>query len=48
VLATLPVLAGVRAGHQIFNVVFFVVVLSALIQGTTAGWLARHLSLTRA
>jgi cell volume regulation protein A len=45
VLATFPVLAGVEGAHRVFNVVFFVVVVSALLQGGTARWLARRLGL---
>jgi potassium/hydrogen antiporter len=35
VLATFPVLAGVSGSFQLFDVVFFAVLLSTLIQGTT-------------
>lgn len=46
VLATLPVIAGVARGHTLFNLVFFAVVISALVQGTTVEALARHLRVT--
>ncbi len=42
-LATFPVVAGVGDTQEIFNVVFFVVVTSTLIQGTTFEPLARRL-----
>jgi potassium/hydrogen antiporter len=43
VLATFPVVAGVPNAETIFNVVFFVVLLSVLAQGTTIPAAARHL-----
>jgi potassium/hydrogen antiporter len=45
VLATIPVTAGIAAGETIFNVIFFVVVTSTLLQGTTVVPLARKLGL---
>lgn len=45
ILATFPLLAGVEGSHQIFNVVFFVVLTSALIQGATIPHLAEKLGL---
>lgn len=45
VLAIYPLLAGLDAGHTIFNVVFFVVLLSAVIQGGSLPWVARWLKL---
>ncbi len=45
VLATFPATAGVAAGETIFNLVFFVVVVSALLQGTTMAPLAKRLGL---
>ncbi|ODT01659.1 MAG: K+/H+ antiporter [Erythrobacter sp. SCN 62-14] len=47
VLATFPIVAGVDGAFIIFNIVFFVVLLSSLIQGPTLGLLARKLGLTR-
>lgn len=47
VLATYPAAAGIDEEHQIFNIVFFAVTLSILIQGTTIGWFADFLKLTR-
>ncbi len=46
ILATFPILAGLEVGREIFNVVFFVVVISAFLPGTTVGWLTRRLKLT--
>ena len=43
VLATFPLLAGLEAAQQIFNVTFFVVIFSVLVQGTTLPLAARWL-----
>ena len=48
VLATYPVLAGVPGGERIFDVVFFVVVVSAVIPGSTVSMFARKLDLEAA
>ncbi len=45
VLATFPLSAGVAASETIFNAVFFVVLVSALLQGLTLAPLARRLGL---
>jgi len=45
-LATFPVIAGVEDGALLFNVVFFVVVTSTLIQGATFEPIAKRLGLT--
>jgi potassium/hydrogen antiporter len=45
VLATFPIVAGVAGAFTIFNVVFFVVVLSSLIQGPTIKWVAKRLDM---
>jgi cell volume regulation protein A len=45
VLATYPVLVGVPGAERIFHVVFFVVVLSVVLQGGTVSALARRLGL---
>lgn len=45
VLATFPATAGLAEGQTIFNVVFFVVLISTLIQGTTTPALVRRLGL---
>jgi cell volume regulation protein A len=44
-LATFPVFAGVGGALHVFDVVFFVVVVSAAVQGTSIRWLARRLGL---
>ncbi len=46
VLAIYPAAAGLAVGQEVFNLVFFVVLLSIAIQGSTLGWLARLLKLT--
>lgn len=45
VLATYPYVAGIDQGHFYFNIVFFVVIISALIQGSTIDILAEKLGL---
>jgi cell volume regulation protein A len=47
VLATFPLLAGVRNAEIYFNIVFFTVSISVLLQGTSIGWLARKLRLQK-
>jgi cell volume regulation protein A len=46
VLATFPVIAGVPRSEEFFNIVFFAVLLSTVLQGTTFEWLARKLGVT--
>ncbi|WP_434426312.1 potassium/proton antiporter [Nannocystis pusilla] len=46
VLATYPAAAGLELGQEIFNLVFFAVLLSVSIQGSTLGWLAKKLGLS--
>ena len=46
VLATFPLVAEIPAADQIFTLVLFIVVMSALIQGTTVSWMARRLGLS--
>jgi cell volume regulation protein A len=46
VLATFPVIAGVPHSREFFNIVFFAVLLSTLLQGSTFEPLARRLGLT--
>jgi len=46
VLATYPAAAGLAIGQEVFNLVFFAVLLSIALQGSTLGWLARLLGLT--
>ncbi|MBH0155407.1 potassium/proton antiporter [Fictibacillus sp. 5RED26] len=46
VLATFPLIEGVENSQLLFNLVFFVVLTSALIQGSTIPWVAQKLKLT--
>jgi potassium/hydrogen antiporter len=46
VLATFPVIAGVPDSLEFFNIVFFAVILSTLLQGTTFEGLARQFGVT--
>lgn len=46
VLATFPVIAGVDGSRELFNIVFFAVVLSTLVQGATFEAFARRLGVT--
>jgi cell volume regulation protein A len=46
VLATFPLLAGVQSAGLIFNVVFFIVLISVLLQGLTIAQVARWLGLS--
>ncbi|HET6614174.1 MAG TPA: potassium/proton antiporter [Kofleriaceae bacterium] len=43
ILASFPILAGAPGAHHIFNVIFFVVVVSALVQGGSLRWVTRWL-----
>ncbi len=45
VLATFPMVAGVPSAFTIFNIVFFVVLLSSMIQGPTIKWMAGKMGL---
>jgi cell volume regulation protein A len=47
VLATFPLTAHHPHGQLIFDVVFFVVLISATVQGATLSWLGRRLGLER-
>ncbi|TRO83709.1 potassium/proton antiporter [Trichloromonas acetexigens] len=46
VLATYPMAAGLPIGEEVFNLVFFAVLLSISMQGSTLGVLARRLGLS--
>lgn len=45
VLATFPIVAGVSGAFTIFNVVFFVVLVSSVIQGPSINWMAARLGI---
>ncbi|HSP21361.1 MAG TPA: potassium/proton antiporter [Planococcus sp. (in: firmicutes)] len=45
VLATFPMIAGVENSYLFFNIVFFIVLTSALIQGSTIPFMAKKLAL---
>jgi cell volume regulation protein A len=45
VLATYPVLVGAPGADRIFHVVFFIVVVNALVPGGTVSWVTRRLGL---
>ncbi|NMO18308.1 potassium/proton antiporter [Pyxidicoccus fallax] len=45
ILAIFPVLTGAPGAREIFNVVFFIVVVNGLIPGATVPWLTRKLGL---
>ena len=48
VLATYPVLVGAAGADRIFHVVFFIVVVNALVPGATVAWVTRKLGLQAA
>jgi cell volume regulation protein A len=45
VLATFPVLAGAPGAERLFDLVFFIVVATALVPGATVAWITRRLGL---
>lgn len=46
IFATYPVVAQVPGAHVIFNIVFFITIVSLVVQGTTVSWVARLLGLS--
>lgn len=44
-LATIPVMQGVPGAERIFDIVFFIVVVNALLPGMSVGWLTKRLRL---
>lgn len=46
IFATYPVVANVEGADQIFNIVFFITLLSLILQGTTLPFFARKLGLS--
>ena len=47
VLATFPLIANIEHSHEIFNIVFFVVIISVLVQGTTIPFMAKLLKVDK-
>lgn len=47
ILATFPVLDGVRGADRLFNLVFFVVIVSSIVPGATIRFITRRLGLDR-
>ena len=47
IFATYPVVAGVPQASLIFNIVFFITIVSLIVQGTSIGWAARKLGLAQ-
>lgn len=45
IFATYPLIAGIEHANMIFNVVFFITIVSLLTQGTTVSWMANVLGL---
>ena len=45
IFATYPVVANIPDSNQIFNIVFFITILSLVVQGTTISWIAKLLHL---
>lgn len=45
IFATYPVVANIEGASQIFNIVFFVTLISLLVQGTTVIWSSKKLNL---
>lgn len=48
IFATYPLIAGIEHAHLFFNIVFFITILSLLLQGTTVASFAKWLNLTEA
>ena len=46
IFATYPVVAGIEGSNHIFNIVFFITLLSLILQGTTLPFFARKLGLS--
>jgi cell volume regulation protein A len=44
VLATFPLLSGIQNAHMIFNIVFFVVLTSIILQGSILPFWQKYLS----
>jgi cell volume regulation protein A len=48
ILAIFPVLAGAEGARTIFDVVFFIVVVNAIVPGSTVAWVTKRLNLQSA
>jgi cell volume regulation protein A len=48
VLATIPVMANVAGAREIFDIVFFIVVVGAIVPGSTVPWMTRLLKVESA
>ncbi len=46
IFATYPIVAGIEGANMIFNIVFFITITSALVQGSTINVFARYLGLS--
>lgn len=46
IFATYPIVSGINGADMIFNIVFFITITSALLQGSTINVLARYLGLS--
>lgn len=46
IFATYPVVSNIEGSNIIFNIVFFITILSLIIQGTTIPFIAKHLHLS--
>ncbi|WP_321421685.1 potassium/proton antiporter [uncultured Methanobacterium sp.] len=46
IFATYPIVAGIQGANLIFNIVFFITITSALLQGSTINLFARYLGLS--
>ena len=47
IFATYPVVAGIEGANMIFNIVFFITIISLIIQGTTISAMANKLGLSK-
>ena len=47
VFATYPLIAGISQAKMIFNIVFFITILSLIFQGSTLSWMAKLLGLSQ-
>ncbi|UTB32143.1 MAG: potassium/proton antiporter [Methanobacterium sp. ERen5] len=45
IFATYPIVAGIKGSEIIFNIIFFITIISALVQGSTIEILAKYLGL---